>query len=187
MTRFGLFLVAFGLVASACSSGQETAVPIQEAPESIAFSERSDGPPALSIVEPVDGAVVTSPFNVTVASENFRFEPEGEARDGAGHFHVLIDHGCVSSGELIPEDNSHIHAGEGESTIEMSLPAGTYQLCVQTGDGFDVALGVFETVTVVVEGGQVPTTSPVEVEPSGETDVPHAHVDGTGADGHSHE
>lgn len=109
-----------------------------------------DGAPSLTVVQPVDGAVVTSPVRIDVTTENLRLSPAGRTRDGEGHLHVLIDRGCMAPGVVIPEGRWAIDVDDGSSAVLADLPPGLHELCVQVGDGFHVAVGVFERVRIEV-------------------------------------
>ncbi len=122
----------------------------ESAPEALTFLERSGGRPELRVVEPADGATVESPFALRVEADHLVLAPAGRTLDGEGHFHVMVDGGCLSPGEVIPKDKVHLHVGTGADTLELDLPPGTYELCAQIGDGFHVAVAVADTITVNV-------------------------------------
>ena len=73
---------------------------------------------------------VTSPFEVGMKTEDV----------GGGHFHILVDTPCVEAGEVIPEDDEHLHFDEGETSAELDLDPGKHDLCLQVGDGEHRAL-----------------------------------------------
>ena len=62
----------------------------------------SDGGGSATVVAPEDGALVAGVIAVSMAAEGVTIEPAGEVRDGAGHFHVFVDVGCVGQGDTIP-------------------------------------------------------------------------------------
>ena len=121
----------------------------------------------MTIASPEDGATVQSPFTVGMEAEGLTIEPAGEARDGAGHFHLMVDTDCVAPGQVIPEDEGHLHYGDGATEAELNLSAGEHSLCLQAGDGAHTALGLTDevTITVVGQGGAPPGT---ETEAAGE-------------------
>jgi hypothetical protein len=97
-----------------------------------------------------------SPFEVAMEADGFTVEPAGQVREGAGHLHLMVDAGCVASGEEIPEDASHVHFGDGSTETELDLPAGEHTLCLQAGDGVHTALDLTNQITItVVEPGEV--------------------------------
>jgi hypothetical protein len=119
---------------------------------SLALVDRGDGPPDLQVLEPADGAVVTSPFTIRVRAINFALAPAGRTLDGEGHWHVLLDQGCLAAGTVIPNDDVSLHVGSGASEAEFDLKPGRYDLCVQAGDGFHVAVNVSHSLSLTVVG-----------------------------------
>lgn len=83
---------------------------------------------------------VTSPFVVVMAPGGLIVEPAGEIRDGAGHFHLLIDTDFVQPGALIPVDDAHRHFGHGQMTTTLSLEPGVHTLRLQFANGEHFAL-----------------------------------------------
>lgn len=106
---------------------------------------------SVSFAAPEDGATVSAPVALEFAANNFTIEPAGEVSEGAGHFHVMIDVGCVAPGEVIPSDDAHVHFGDGSTSAELELEPGTYSLCLQVGDGEHVALDLTDEITITVE------------------------------------
>lgn len=105
---------------------------------------------SVSFAEPSDGDAVSSPVQVEMQADNFIIEEAGEVRENAGHFHVVVDAGCVSEGETIPEDDSHIHFGDASTSGEVELEPGEHDLCLQVGDGEHTALDLTDEITVEV-------------------------------------
>lgn len=97
-----------------------------------------------------------------MAADGFAIEPAGEVADGSGHFHLIVDAGCVATGEQIPADDTHIHLADGASETELSLPAGEHTLCLQAGDGHHAALALTDEITVTVAGVEGETLTIVE-------------------------
>lgn len=108
------------------------------------------GEASVSFTSPEDGAEVSSPVQVEMAAEGLEIEPSGEVREGAGHFHIMIDTSCVTPGETIPEDDSHRHFGDGSTSAELELEPGEHELCLQAGDGAHEALDATDETTVNV-------------------------------------
>jgi hypothetical protein len=90
-------------------------------------------------------------------AEGLTIEAAGAVSEGAGHFHLMVDAGCLSPSELIPADETHIHLAVGESETELSLPAGEHTLCLQAGDGHHAALVLTDEITVAADGGETTT------------------------------
>lgn len=90
------------------------------------------------IIEPTDGAVVTSPVPVKMGIEGFGITPAGttgKRRHTAGHHHVLIDLDALPDmDEPIPEDANHVHLDGGETEVLLELPPGEHSLQLLLGD-----------------------------------------------------
>ncbi|MGH9182383.1 MAG: DUF4399 domain-containing protein [Acidimicrobiales bacterium] len=105
----------------------------------------------VSFASPTDGGEVTSPVQVEMVAEGLTIEPAGRARDGAGHFHVMVDRGCVEPGETIPSDvEGYIHYGKAQTEADLELGPGEHTLCLQAGDGQHTALDLTDEITVEV-------------------------------------
>ncbi|MGH9024021.1 MAG: DUF4399 domain-containing protein [Acidimicrobiia bacterium] len=107
---------------------------------------------SISLVEPEEGATRTSPVQLEMKAESFVIEPTGPVREGAGHFHVMIDVGCVTPGEAIPSDAQHLHFGKAQTEAPLELSPGEHSLCLQAGDGAHTALDLTDQVNLVIEG-----------------------------------
>ncbi|MEX2587131.1 MAG: DUF4399 domain-containing protein [Actinomycetota bacterium] len=121
------------------STGASTGVEASEPDFSVAFES------------PSDGDTVNSPVLLQMSASGVELEPAGEAREDAGHLHVIVDTDCVEPGQVIPSDDSHVHFGAEpltERTIE--LEPGERTLCLQLGDGEHIATGATDTITVTV-------------------------------------
>lgn len=165
--------------------------------------EAGDVTPSVNFEQPVNGATVTSPFEVAMAATGLIVEPSGEVNEGAGHFHILVDTDFTPAGEVIPTDERHLHYGQGQTTATLDLEPGEHTLRLQFADGLHTALEgeqYRDTITVIVEegaeapsvgfelpadGASVSTTFKVEmaatgliVEPSGEINegAGHFHI-----------
>lgn len=102
--------------------------------------------------QPLDGASVPSPVEVAMGAEGLVVEPAGPVRQGAGHFHIVVDGPCVESGTTFPSDPTHLHFGKGQTQATLDLAAGEHTLCLQAGDGAHTAVGATDRITVVVAG-----------------------------------
>jgi hypothetical protein len=108
------------------------------------------GSASVSFVAPGDGDSIAGGVDVELAADGVTIEPAGEVRDGAGHFHVVADAGCVAAGEVIPRDADHLHLGQGQADGVLYLGPGSHELCVQVGDGAHTASDITETITIDV-------------------------------------
>ena len=107
-------------------------------------------PPAQSVsfIEPVDGAVVSSPFKIKFAVSGMEVKPAGEIVPNTGHHHLLIDSASVPQGESIPVDSQHMHFGKGQTEAQISLPPGTHILTMQFANGAHQSYGVGMSRTI---------------------------------------
>src|SRR5690606_4676329 len=88
-------------------------------------------------VEPKDGATVKSPFKVKMGVEGMKIRKALEDPEDltTGHHHILVDRGPMKAGEVIPTDAKHIHYGQGQTEVELTLPRGKHTLTLQFADG----------------------------------------------------
>lgn len=149
-------VVAFAILAvlSACGDGaDDVARPIPGADETTTTAaheehETTDG--SVSFSSPSDGTHFAGPVPIVMTADGVDIEPAGEARPGAGHFHVIVDGDCLRPGDSIPKDVQHVHFGKGQTEAELYLPAGWHELCLQVGDGVHVATGATARLSVEV-------------------------------------
>lgn len=89
------------------------------------------------IVEPADGATLTSPVKVVFGAEGVKIMRAGLALPGAGHHHLFVNIVLDDSykGWAIPEDNKHKHFSGGQTETELYLSPGTHTLQLVLGDG----------------------------------------------------
>ncbi len=143
-------LIGLALAIAGCSSERDQPLAAEgEINLSDALAYR-DGNPVIEILEPQNGAMVTSPLKIQVATDNLTLSPSGRTRDGEGHLHVLIDQECLQPGTVIPTDSETIHVGNGTGIKELELSPGHHDLCLQIGDGFHIAVSVAERLSVFV-------------------------------------
>ena len=112
----------------------------------------SSASPQVSFTSPADGATVKSPVTVTMTASNFTIEPAGDVHAGAGHFHVMVDVGCVAPGTVIPKDDAHVHLGKAQLSTDIVLAPGPHKLCLQVGDGAHTALDITDEIAITVSG-----------------------------------
>lgn len=105
-----------------------------------AESPQSNATPSVRFVTPVDGATVSEKFVVEMAATGLTVEPAGEIKEGAGHFHILVDTDFVEAGEVIINDAQHLHYGKGQATTTLQLPPGEHTLRLQFANGAHIAL-----------------------------------------------
>ena len=126
-------------------NGNHEAYPLSK---TIRFGVTGEG--RVSFEKPADGAEVASPVTVEMGSLGIDIEQAGEINQDAGHFHVIVDEDPVPVGEVIPDDDSHIHFGDGSTSGEIELEPGEHELTLQVGNGEHMALEPTDTITVTV-------------------------------------
>jgi hypothetical protein len=68
-------------------------------------------------------------------------EPAGHViQEGAGHFHILVNEDFLPAGEVIPNDETHLHFGKAQLETELTLEPGDYILRLQMANGAHQAL-----------------------------------------------
>lgn len=105
------------------------------APAAAAIPRRpSPAGAAAYLIEPADGAVVTSPVRIVFGLRGAGIAPAGIEREGAGHHHLLIDTGLPDPGLPIPTDDRHRHFGGGQTETTIELAPGRHTLQLLLGD-----------------------------------------------------
>ena len=110
--------------------------------------------PAVSIVEPADGATVTSPFKLRFGVQGLAVAPAGDVVANSGHHHLLINVGPLPAGTSVPFTEQHLHFGKGQTEAEVTLPPGTYKAHRPVRhDGAHQSYGpaLSQTITVTVK------------------------------------
>jgi hypothetical protein len=87
------------------------------------------------IIEPADGARVTSPVRVVFGLKGIGVAPAGVDRNDAGHHHLLVDAPLPADlGLPIANDEQHRHFGGGQTEVELTLAPGRHTLQMLLGD-----------------------------------------------------
>ena len=102
-------------------------------------------------VEPKDGAEITGPVKVVMGVEGMTVKPAGEVVEGTGHHHLLINHGAMPAGEVVPTDDTHRHFGKGQTDTVLNLAPGDYDLTLQFADGLHRSYGDKLSATIHVK------------------------------------
>jgi hypothetical protein len=117
---------------------------------------RKGAPPGAStyIIEPADGATVSSPVHVVFGLKGMGVAPAGTDRPDAGHHHLLIDVDLPPLEQPIPNDEQHRHFGAGQTETQLMLAPGKHTLRLLLGDNLHVSFIppiVSEPVTIEVQ------------------------------------
>jgi hypothetical protein len=81
-----------------------------------------------AIIEPTDGATVSSPVTVKIAPDSL----PATAPHGA-HLHLLVDSSLPKPGDTIPMDAHHLHLMHGETSVAVPLAPGSHTLQLLVG------------------------------------------------------
>lgn len=102
----------------------------------VAESARTPSPAGAKvfIVEPSDGAVVSSPVTVKFGIEGMEVAPAGTDKEHTGHHHLIIDKELPGVEEAIPADANHVHYGKGQTETTVELAPGKHTLQLVLGD-----------------------------------------------------
>jgi hypothetical protein len=134
----GLALVVS--VAGACSAGAGAV-------------ERGSGDfEGVTLVEPATGDVFDGSVRVQIDTGSIDTSGETVPYDYGGRFHLLVDRGCVDTGEALPigEPGHHVFE-DGADALSVDLPTGAHELCVQFGNVFDLAYYSYDEAVIRVE------------------------------------
>lgn len=125
------------------SAGAMAALPRSEAPETA----------KAHIIEPADGAVVSSPVTVRFGLSEMGVAPAGVEKEGTGHHHLLVDQESLPPLDRpLGPDVQHFGGGQTETTLELEPGEHTLQLIL--GDHLHIPHNppvLSEKVTITVE------------------------------------
>ena len=96
---------------------------------------------SVSLLEPADGATVSTTFKVRFGVKGMAVAPAGEIVVNSGHNHLLINQMPVAKGESVPFDDQHRHFGAGQTEATITLPPGQYKLTSQFANGAHQSYG----------------------------------------------
>lgn len=104
-----------------------------EAPEA---AKRTASPAGarVFIIEPRNGAEVTSPVAMKFGIEGMEVQPAGTDKQHSGHHHVLIDTPLPDLANPIPADDNHKHFGKAQTDTSLELKPGKHTLQLLLGD-----------------------------------------------------
>ena len=112
-----------------------------EAPEGAIIQELKEGQ-RVFFANLKDGDIITTPYTVEFGVEGMTVAPAGEIVEDQGHHHLLINHGFIPAGEVIPAgDSTKLHFGKGQTATEVNLPPGDYTFTMQFANGAHMSFG----------------------------------------------
>lgn len=151
----------------ACSKNQaeqesgesaETSTAKQEAQKSPESAEEVAAAQPVSkrvyFVSPADQAEVKNPVKLVFGVDGMSVRPVGEGAidTTSGHHHLIIDADQIPAGQVVPmEEGKYIHYGKGQTSTEVTLPAGEHTLSLQFADGAHKSYGPEMSATIKVK------------------------------------
>ena len=112
-------LLAFGVAGSPAPSGAGTASP----PGALVYFQY-----------PLDGTQAPQRFTVRIGLKEMGVAPAGIVKPFTGHHHLLVDTDAGDLTRQIPSDYNHIHLGNGQTEVLLTLPPGPHTLQLLVGD-----------------------------------------------------
>ncbi len=159
--------LVLAMTALAACGGNEDTEADEAAPAAAAPAPSSEGGTAIAlprtpapegarafIIEPADGATVSSPVTVTFGAENIAVMAAGNNTPGSGHHHLIINAPLPDLGLPIPKSDQYVHFGAGQTETTLELEPGQYELRLLFGDHLHIPHdpAVYsEVVTITVE------------------------------------
>lgn len=107
------------------------------APAAVLAESKGTPSPAgakVSILEPKNGATVSSPVMVKFGIEGMEVAPAGTEKANSGHHHLIIDGAVADMKAAIPADANHVHFGKGQTEASVELKPGKHTLQLVLGD-----------------------------------------------------
>jgi hypothetical protein len=85
---------------------------------------------------PLDGIAVPQRFTVRIGLKVMGVAPAGVDKPNTGHHHLLVDADAkdLDLTQPIPSDYNHIHLGNGQTEVVLTLPPGKHTLQLLLGD-----------------------------------------------------
>jgi hypothetical protein len=83
---------------------------------------------------PLDGIRVPQRFTARLGLRGMGIAPAGVVKALIGHHHLLIDTDKVDLNQPIPSDYNHVHLGNGQTEVVLTLTPGTHTLQLLMGD-----------------------------------------------------
>jgi Domain of unknown function (DUF4399) len=96
----------------------------------------ADTPPTkVMILEPKDGATVSTTFKVKFGAEGVEIVPAGTDKPNAGHHHLLIDMETLPAlDSSMPTSVNLMHFGKAQTETEITLAPGKHTLQLLLGN-----------------------------------------------------
>ncbi len=107
---------------------------------------------AVMITDPPNGATVSNPVKVCMATEGVEVQPAKKGvNEGKGHHHIIVDMSLPEDlSKPIGKDANHIHMGDGSTCKEIKLSAGEHTIHTLFAKGNHVPYDPALTATVKI-------------------------------------
>lgn len=115
------------MIAAALTAAVATGANAQDASKAPADAK-------VMILEPANGATVSSPVTVKFGLKGMEVSPAGTEKPNSGHHHLLINQKLADPKVGIPADDKHKHYGKGQTEDVVTLPPGTHTLQLVLAD-----------------------------------------------------
>jgi Domain of unknown function (DUF4399) len=115
------------MIAAALTAAVATGANAQDASKAAADAK-------VMILEPANGATVSSPVTVKFGLKGMEVSPAGTEKPNSGHHHLLINQKLADPKVGIPADDKHKHYGKGQTEDVVTLPPGTHTLQLVLAD-----------------------------------------------------
>ena len=105
------------------------------------------------IIEPLDGAKVSTTFAVKFGLKGMHVAPAGSDMPNSGHHHLLIDSDTLPKKD-IPMGTNVKHFGKGQTETTLTLEKGVHTLQLIIGDKFHIPMAdsvISKKITITVE------------------------------------
>lgn len=107
------------------------------APATLSRSDAATASPPGALVYfhyPLDGVHVPQRFTVRIELKEMGVAPAHVIKPFTGHHHLLVDADIGDLSKPIPADYNHIHLGNGQTEVVLTLPTGPHTLQLLLGD-----------------------------------------------------
>ena len=88
----------------------------------------------VAILSPRNGDIVSSPVKVVFDLQGMTLAPAGDPAPNSGHHHLLVDVPAPDLGQPVPKDAQHLHFGQAQTEVEITLAPGPHTLQLLLGD-----------------------------------------------------
>ena len=106
----------------------------QKAEEELGLPQASKPGAEVYLIEPANGAEVSSPVRVVFGLKAMGVAPAGVNQTGTGHHHLLIDSPQIDYTQPLPASEQVVHFGGGQTETTIELAPGTHTLQLLLGD-----------------------------------------------------